>query len=164
MEDRIDMYGVLTLQVTDLNGQVVQLQRCRNRIVTSGRRLAAELFTGVFSATPLSPISHMGVGTGSNPPADADNALGGQRGDRKPITVTYQQFDEVKQPATIRRVQISLQAVFDYNDANDSNFALREAGIFNNATAGMLYSRVVFDQAVVKTNTFKLTLLWDVIF
>ena len=40
---------------------------------------------------------------------------------------------------------------------------LREAGVFNAATGGVMYNRVVF-QDVTKTDAFKLTLLWDIVF
>ena len=40
---------------------------------------------------------------------------------------------------------------------------LREAGIFTAAAGGTLYNRVVFDP-VTKADTFKLTLIWDIVF
>ena len=50
----------------------------------------------------------------------------------------------------------------DFGDANGTA-PLREAGIFTAETNGVMYNRVVFDP-VTKTNAFKLTLLWDIVF
>ena len=90
-----------------------------------------------------------------------------QRGGRKPFTeVTYTDFDEPVPGgggAVVRRVRASVTAVFDFGEANDTTTPLREAGIFNAATGGVMYNRVVFEP-VTKTNSFKLTLLWDIVF
>jgi hypothetical protein len=102
----------------------------------------------------------MAVGTGANAPADTDAALQAQRSDRKAITsnVLTQFLD-----SGVSRIRVSLQAVFDFNEANDPAVPLREAAIFTAAAGGVMYNRVVFEP-VTKTDAFKLTLLWDVIF
>ena len=66
-------------------------------------------------------------------------------------------------PRPAGRIRVSLQAVFDFNEANDPAVPLREAAIFTAAAGGVMYNRVVFEP-VTKTDAFKLTLLWDVIF
>ena len=63
----------------------------------------------------------------------------------------------------IQRAHLSLTAVFDFNEANDPAIPLTEAGIFTAATGGVMYNRVVF-APVTKTNAFKLTLFWDIVF
>jgi hypothetical protein len=135
MNEVMNMQGHLTLQLTDNEGRVVHHQQRHNRIVTSGRELVAQLFTGVSSGTPPAPISHMAVGT-----SKADPVTGG----------------------AVRRVRVRLQTVFDFDDANGTE-PLREAGIFNAATAGRMYNRVTFAD-VTKTNAFKLTLIWEITF
>jgi hypothetical protein len=57
---------------------------------------------------------------------------------------------------------VSLQSVFDFGEANGTD-PLREAGIFTAPSAGTIYNRIVFDP-VTKANTFKLTLIWDIVF
>ena len=52
--------------------------------------------------------------------------------------------------------------MFDFGDANGAE-PFREAGIFTAENGGVMYNRVVFD-AVTKTDAFKLTLLWDIVF
>ena len=167
MDENLDMRGRVTLQLTDRRGRVVHRQQRANRIVRSGRRLVAELFGGVASGTPPVRVTHIAVGSDGTPPADGQTALLAQRGGRKPFTeVTYTDFDEPVPGgggAVVRRVRASVTAVFDFGEANDTTTPLREAGIFNAATGGVMYNRVVFEP-VTKTNSFKLTLLWDIVF
>ena len=102
----------------------------------------------------------MAVGEGSDPAADGDTALQTQRGDRNPISSTN---ISVVSEGGVDRVHVSLEAVFDFDQVNDAATPLREAGIFTADTGGVMYNRVVFEP-VTKTNAFRLTLLWDVIF
>ncbi len=167
MEESLEMRGRVTLQLTDRQGHIVYQREQANRIVQSGRRLVAQLFGGVTSGTPPAPVTHMAVGTDATAPDDSQTALLAQRGGRKPFTeVTYTNFDEPVPgggTAVVRRVRASVTAVFDFEEANDSVTPLREAGIFNAASGGVMYNRVVF-APVTKTNSFKLTLLWDIVF
>jgi hypothetical protein len=61
------------------------------------------------------------------------------------------------------RLRVTLQTVFDFAEANDPSVPLREAGIFTAETGGVMYNRVVFEP-VTKTNAFRLTLFWEIIF
>jgi hypothetical protein len=163
--ESMDMRGRFTVHLTDGGGHVVHRQVRNNRIVKSGRRLVAELFGGVLSGTPPTQVSHVAVGTNGAAPSDDDLALGAQRGNPNPITeVTYTDFDE-PMPSTsdvVKRTRVSVTAVFDFDEANGSD-PLREAGLLTAATGGVLYNRVVFEP-VTKTNAFKLTVLWDIVF
>ena len=164
MRDTADMRGALTIQLTDADGRVVYRQHRHNRIVKTGRRLVAELFGGVTAGTPPAKVTHVAVGTDAKAPTDNDGALGAERA-RNPITeVAYTDFDERPQGAaeTVKRTRVSLTAVFDFDQANDA-VPLREAGVFTAATGGVMYNRVTLDP-VTKTNAFKLTVLWDVVF
>jgi hypothetical protein len=160
MQETLDMRGKLTLQLNDRAGRVVQRQRCKNRIVTSGRTLISEMFTGQFAGPPPTPISHIGVGSGGTTPADTDVALETQRGNRNAITdIAQTTFLD----AGVMRLRVTLQTVFDFAEANDPSVPLREAGIFTAETGGIMYNRVVFEP-VTKTNAFRLTLFWEIIF
>jgi hypothetical protein len=161
----MEMRGRLTLCLSDRDGQIVHHQVRGNRIVASGRRLVAQLFGGVSSGTPPVPVSHVAVGTNATAPSDDDDALRAQRGAPNPITeVTYTPFDEPVPGGSdvVKRTRASVTAVFDFGDANGSA-PLREAGLLTAATGGVLYNRVVF-QPVTKTDAFKLTVLWDIVF
>ena len=163
MREQIEMRGQLTLRLTDQTGQVVREQQYRNRIVISGRMLVAQMFGGNPAGTLPTPVTHMAVGTGAADPADDDADLKSPRSIRKPIAAPqYISFEETTDKGKVKRVRVSLTAVFDYNEANGGE-PLREAGIFTAETGGVMYNRVVFDP-VTKTKAFKLTLLWDIIF
>jgi hypothetical protein len=160
MKDRMEMAGRLTIVLRDRSGAVTLERTQPNRIVAGGRRLVAEMFAGQTTGQPRTPVSAIAVGTGSVDPADADTVLGAQRGSPKPISkVDYGTFTD---PATnVARVRVQLTAVLAFGDANDPATPLREAGLLNDA--GVLYSRVVF-QPVTKTDTFELTLIWEIVF
>jgi hypothetical protein len=165
MRESTDMRGTVTLELTDAAGTVVHRQQRRNRIVKSGRRLVAERFAGVPTGIPPSQVSHVAVGSDGTAATDDNSQLGNQRGGRNPITqIGYIDIEE-KPPGsveTIKRTRASLSAVFDFNEANGPD-PLREAGVFTAATGGVMYNRVTFDP-VTKTNAFKLTVLWDIVF
>jgi hypothetical protein len=158
MKDLMGMTGRLTLVLRDGDGTVVLEQVQDNRIVSSGRRLVAEMFAGTTTGGPRLPVSRIAVGEGSTEPADGDTALVAARGAARPISkVEYL-------PVTtdgVARVRVRLTALLDFGDANNPAVPLREAGLFNDA--GVLYSRVTF-QPVTKTDTFQLTLIWDIDF
>jgi hypothetical protein len=90
-------------------------------------------------------------------------ALVAARAPRNPITtVTYSEVTESSPGGPVKRIRASLQTIFDFNEANGAE-PLREAGIFTAAAGGVMYNRVVFDP-VTKSNNFKLTLIWDIVF
>lgn len=158
MQETMDMQGRLRLLVEDRDGRIVADRTHANRIVKSGRQLAAQLFAGV-SGTPPSKVSHMAVGTGADPATDDQTALLAER-DRNAVSAPI--YTEVVDSGGIKRIKVSLQTVFDFGEANGAA-PLREAGIFTAETGGTMYNRVVFDP-VTKADTFKLTLIWDVVF
>ncbi len=163
MQEGMDMKGQLTLIAVDREGRTIFQRTHRNRIVKAGRQLVAQLFGGVTAGTPPSKVTHMGVGTGSSAETDDQMDLEAPRLPRKPISsVTYADVIDSSSGTPVKRVKATLQVVFDYADANGDT-PLREAAIFTALTAGTMYNRVVFD-AVTKNSTFKLTLLWDVLF
>jgi hypothetical protein len=164
MHENNDMRGRLRLLLCDAQGRVVQEQHPHNRIVQSGRTLVAQLFAGVAGGTPPAKVTHMAVGTDATPAADNQVRLLAERAPRRAISeVSYVDFDEAVAGVTTRRVRATLKAIFDFADANDPAVPLREAAIYTDAAAGIMYNRVVFEP-VTKTNAFKLTLLWDVTF
>lgn len=163
MRESNDMRGALTVQVTDQHGAVVYAAQHKNRIVTSGRSLVAQLFAGVAGGVPPGQVTHMGVGTDATAPNDGDSALKAERAPRRAISsVDYSEISEGTGGDEVKRVRARLTAVFDFGDANGTE-PLREAGIFTAENGGIMYNRVVFEP-VTKTDAFKLTLLWDIVF
>ena len=160
MKETNDIHGNVRLVLQDRTGKTVSDVRFKNRIVTTGRRMVAEFFSGSFAGSPPTAVTHMAIGTDGSDTADTDVTLGAQRGERKGISSV--QLSEITEDG-VRRVQVALQAVFDFTEANDPNVPLREAAIFNAESGGVMYNRVVFEP-VTKTDAFKLTLFWDIVF
>jgi hypothetical protein len=158
MQDTMNMQGRVRLIGQTRDGRVVLDRSHANRIVQAGRRLVAQHFAGV-PGTPPAIVSHMGVGTGATAPADGDVSLVAERA-RNPVAAPV--YSAVVDGTGVQRIKVSLQTVFDFGDANGAD-PLREAAIFTAASGGTMYNRVVFD-AVTKANTFKLTLIWDIVF
>lgn len=159
MNEEMNMRGSVTMLLTDREGAVAYERRHHNRIVKAGRDLVAKLFAGAPGVTQPTRVTHMAVGTDGTDPADEQTALLKERAPRKAIEeVTFSDFTD----AGVRRVRVTLRAVFDFEEGNGPE-PLREAAIFNAASGGVMYNRVTFKD-VTKTNAFKLTLLWDITF
>ena len=158
MLETMNMQGRVRLLAEARDGRVILDRWHANRIVKAGRELVAQRFAGV-PGTPPAVVSHMAVGTGSAAPADGDTGLVAERA-RNPVNAPV--YTAVVDASGIQRVKVSLQTVFDFGEANGAD-PLREAAIFTAAADGTMYNRVVFD-AVTKANTFKLTLIWDIVF
>lgn len=168
MEESMNMHGRLTLHLVDRNGRVVETRRQPNRIVKTGRLLVAQVFADDIDINGKSKkstsVTHMAVGSGAAVATDDQTGLVSERSPRKRITdVSFTEFNEAIGTVSTRRVKVTLTAVFDFDEANDPAVPLREAGMFTAATGGVMYNRVVFEP-VTKTDTFKLTLLWDITF
>ena len=163
MRENNDMRGALTVEVTDRQEALIYTAQHKNRIVTSGRTLVAQLFGGVPGGVGPSAVTHMAVGTDATAPGDGDAALRAERAPRRAISsVDYSEISEGAGGGEVKRVRARLTAVFDFGDANGAE-PLREAGIFTAEAGGVMYNRVVFEP-VTKTDAFKLTLLWDIVF
>lgn len=167
MQEQIDMRGQLTLRMSDKKGEVVQERRFKNRIVTSGRQLVAQLFAGIDP--PPTPVTQMAVGTDGTPAADEQTSLLAERpateaSPRKEIdrdNINFNVFVEDRgTPEQVQRYRVLLTTVFDFDEANGTE-PLREAAIFN--SDGVMYNRVAF-APVTKTADFQLTLLWEIVF
>jgi hypothetical protein len=154
----MDMQGEVRLLLEDRAGRLLLDRTHRNRIVKSGRQLVAQLFAGVEGTLP-SKVTHMAVGTGKDEAKDDQDKLTAERA-RNPVGKPA--YTEIVDDKGVKRIKVSLQSVFDFGEANGTE-PLCEAGIFTAPTGGTIYNRVTFDP-VTKAPTFKLTLIWDIVF
>lgn len=156
--ESIELKGLLSLVLTDRKGQTVLQQNASNMVVTSGRDLVAKLFAN----QKIDPVNFVAVGIGNTPADEADQALADQLGPRKPFLDAFDpsvHLSSVGEGADLRK-KITRTVELDFNEANG---ALTEAGLFNAAEGGIMYNRVVFP-TVTKTDSFKLTLIWEILF
>jgi hypothetical protein len=158
MRETMDMQGKVRLLLEDSEGRLLLDRTHPNRIVKSGRQLVAQLFAGV-EGTPPSKVTHMAVGTGKDEAKDDQVGLQAERA-RNPVGKPV--YGEIVDDKGVKRIKVSLQSVFDFGEANGAE-PLCEAGLFTAKSEGTIYNRVTFDP-VTKANTFKLTLIWDIVF
>ncbi|MBE5228176.1 MAG: hypothetical protein INR81_03325 [Microcystis aeruginosa PMC 728.11] len=154
IQDTMDIKGSLTIQKRDLNNQLVEEIHANNTIVTSGRRLVAQLFSKDFKDT-IKPVSEIAIGGNDKAVSDDDLQLA-QEIFRKKIN-PIKDSDLVLLPDS-KRIKLTITADLQ---AGEGNGELKEAALFN--ADGVMYNRVIF-KPINKTPDFTLTLIWEIFF
>ena len=153
IQDTMDIKGSLTIQKRDLNNQLVEEIHANNTIVTSGRRLVAQLFSKDFKDT-IKPVSQIAIGGNDKAVSDDDQKLD-QEIFRKEIN-PIKDSDLVVLPD--KRIKLTITADLQ---AEEGNGELKEAALFNEDE--VMYNRVIFTP-INKTPDFTLTLIWEITF
>ena len=154
IQDTMDIKGSLTIQKRDLNNQLVEEIHANNTIVTSGRRLVAQLFSKDFKDT-IKPVSEIAIGGNDKAVSDDDVELA-QEIFRKKIN-PIKDSDLVLLPDS-KRIKLTITADLQ---AEEGNGELKEAALFNEDK--VMYNRVIF-KPINKTPDFTLTLIWEITF
>ncbi|MCZ8225574.1 MAG: hypothetical protein O9324_16895 [Microcystis sp. LE19-84.1B] len=154
IQDTMDIKGSLTIQKRDLNNQLVEEIHANNTIVTSGRRLVAQLFSKDFKDT-IKPVSEIAIGGNDKAVSDDDLQLA-QEIFRKKIN-PIKDSDLVLLPDS-KRIKLTITADLQ---AEEGNGELKEAALFNEDK--VMYNRVIF-KPINKTPDFTLTLIWEITF
>ncbi|NCQ91376.1 MAG: hypothetical protein GPI94_11440 [Microcystis aeruginosa LG13-03] len=154
IQDTMDIKGSLTIQKRDLNNQLVEEIRANNTIVTSGRRLVAQLFSKDFKDT-IKPVSQIAIGGNDKAVSDDDLQLA-EEIFRKKIN-PIKDNDLVLLPDS-KRIKLTITADLQ---AGEGNGELKEAALFNEDK--VMYNRVIF-KPINKTPDFTLTLIWEITF
>lgn len=154
IQDTMDIKGSLTIQKRDLNNQLVEEIHANNTIVTSGRRLVAQLFSKDFKDT-IKPVSQIAIGGNDKAVSDDDLQLA-QEIFRKKIN-PIKDSDLVLLPDS-KRIKLTITADLQ---AGEGNGELKEAALFNEDK--VMYNRVIF-KPINKTKDFILTLIWEITF
>lgn len=154
IQDTMDIKGSLTIQKRDLNNQLVEEIHANNTIVTSGRRLVAQLFSKDFKDT-IKPVSQIAIGGNDKAVSDDDLQLA-EEIFRKKIN-PIKDNDLVLLPDS-KRIKLTITADLQ---AGEGNGELKEAALFNEDK--VMYNRVVF-RPINKTPDFTLTLIWEITF
>jgi len=139
LNDKLSLTGALTVSV---NGEVVR--DIRNLVVTSGKELVAANLQG----GTVTPMTHMGVGSGSVAASSADVALGAQI-DRNALSTSG---------GTVSAAVVTYECTWLPGDGTG---ALTEAGLFSAASGGTMLARTVFP-VVNKGTDDNVTIVWDV--
>lgn len=162
MTDTLDIKGNLTIHKISTNHQIIETIHAHNNIVTTGRDLVAKLFIGKSKDT----ISYFAVGTGSNEVLYNETQLNREIFRKKLpdlVVENIEKFTLTQGDIKSERIKLSIKADLETGDANGT---LTEAALFT-ADKGdknsIMYNRVVF-RPINKTQDFKLTLIWEILF
>jgi len=123
MNDGLKMKGEVEIILTKPDG--TQTTEKQNLIVNTGKNFAASALINTSS----SPFTHMAIGTGTTPAALTDTALESQL---------------VRQAFTTSSVTNNVVSLSTTYAEGVGTGAITEAGIFNAASGGTMFSRVVF--------------------
>lgn len=142
-EKTSSVLGSLRLLLVDENG-VTKLDRVEDNLVTTiGKTFIA---SRLISDTAILKLSHMAVGSGSTAAAIGDTELDTELG--RAVLVSQTSLDNVA----------SVSATFGPGVGTG---AIVETGIFNAASAGIMFNRSVFT-GVNKSPTDTLTISWAI--
>lgn len=152
MKDNLKLKGLITLTLTDKNGNVKDKREIKNQITNTGLAQMA-LLAGDASAVPF---TFLALGTGTNAAAATDTAL------QTETSVS----GLARAAATVSRVTVTvandtLQLLKAFTAAGDA--AITECGIFNAASVGTMLGRQVFSVVNVATDDI-LTITYKVYF
>ena len=155
VSEDLDIKGRLTLQKRNADDEILAEIAVNNTIVLTGRDLVARLF---INQPGIRTISHVAVGTDNAVTTGDDKQLKAECF-RKEIGIIKP--DEVVTTNQGRR-KVTISVDLELGEANSTK-PLTEAGLFNAQQGGVMYNRVIFSP-ISKTNQFKLTLIWEIIF
>lgn len=139
---QIKAIGSLNIVVTDASGAVKHDVQVKNMVVSVGKNFIAQRTAS--ATTPV--MSHMAIGSIETIPVAADVALLGElgRAELSEITVTEN--------------TVSYKAVFLPGVGSGE---VREAGIFNDETAGVMLCRTSF-AVINKAAADTMTIFWNI--
>ena len=128
-------------------GSLVLWDEGHNLVTAVGLNLLRDRLRG---ASGVEALSHTAVGTGSTAPASGDTAL------------QAEVFRDIFTQVTVSAASMVIRYYLGPNDANGNT--LREAGLFNASSGGVLYARRLFASAITKTIDLAVTIEWTLTF
>lgn len=129
IKERATVIGVPTLRLIGPDGAEKDRRVCENMIVDSGLEMIANHFIDASAAIP----GYMEIGEGSTSPSKVDSGLEMGLGNRKAFSNAF-----VETADEISAVFVGLF------EEGESTGAITEAGLFVDASAGVMTNRVVF--------------------
>lgn len=136
--------GTVTAIVVDAaTGRELSRQACQNSVVAVGRNQIRDAIHGDAISAP----SRFAVGTGSTAVADGD------------IQLVAEVWRDAFTSKTKSGGGVRIKYFLTPNLANGNT--LRECGLFNAPSGGIMYARVVLGEAIVKTSSISVVFLWD---
>lgn len=137
-----DITANVHLELRGPTGELKEVRDVHNLIVDVGRN---GIMQQILASPTISKPTHMGIGTGSTSPAAGNTALGTEI-DRNALTSKSGNVGVVTM-------------VGDWAAGDGTNSAIAEAGIFDAASTGNMYSRATFT-AINKGASDTLSITW----
>ncbi|HIC40656.1 MAG TPA: hypothetical protein EYO74_04550 [Piscirickettsiaceae bacterium] len=148
MKDNIKATGKVHLILTGPDGKIKQEQKVKNLVVEDG----LEYISSRMKDATVTAMSHMAVGTSSTTPA-ADNAV---------ITSEVTALRAALTSTVVSGSKVTYTALFaDHSGTNSNAYALKNAGILNAPSGGVLLAHTTFD-VITKAPLDTLTITWAV--
>jgi hypothetical protein len=147
--ERVIGRGILTFELFDADGNLVDSREEENLIVTAGFGHITNRMVGTSSGV----MSHMAVGTGATAAAAGDTTL-----QTELARVALDSITRVT--TTLTNDTVQHVATFP---AGTGTGAITEAGILNASSSGTLQNRVVFS-VINKGASDSLVITWKIIF
>ena len=146
INENLKLSGQLDIVLKDKNGNVKTERTEKNLVVNAGLAYIASRMVGTAKAV----MSHMALGSSSTAEAAGQTDLLSILGSREALDST----------TIIGSNAEKVQYVSSF-EAGDGTGAVKEAGIFNNATGGDMLSRTTFD-VVNKAADDSMTVTWTI--
>lgn len=151
----IEVGGALSIVVTDEFGSIKQDLYVPNLVVTTGKAFIASRIVGTAAAV----MSHMGLGLDATAEVVANTTLGTE------LTVVggFTNYSRAAVTGTASGNVVTYTANFPANNpsAPAGGAVLREAGIFNQSTAGTMLCRTTYP-IVTKLPADALSITWTI--
>jgi hypothetical protein len=147
LQEKLVAKGTLTITITDADGNVKEQQE-KNLVVSTGLAFITSRMEGVSSPV----MSHMAIGTSTTAAQAADTSLLAQAA-RTALSSTTR--------VTTNVTNDSIQYVATFAPGVGTG-AITEAGLFNDATAGSMLCRTVFN-VVNKDAADSMAITWKIV-
>ncbi len=152
LSENHDLKGKLTILKIDSNNQVLSEFTAHNDITLSGRKLVAQL----FADKGVKPVDSILLGTGKKEFDAKDEALA------EPIDHSGVKIEKTDITEESERIKLILVGTLQEKEEGLDGTALTEACLYSSGS-NVMYNRVQF-LPINKTEKFKLTMIWEIIF
>ncbi len=142
--DAIKLFGVVTAEVFNADGKLVNREVSNNLILTAGKNMIADR---LLASPTLGVATHMGVGTSGTAAAAGDTTITG----------------ETRVALTSKTRSTNVVTYVGDWAAGQATATLQEAGLWDAASSGILVGRSTFT-SIVKgaSDTLKITWTWTI--
>jgi hypothetical protein len=125
-------------------GETLRQGETHNLVTNAG----LDLIRDFLDSQAPDGLTHFAVGTDGTAVAAGDTTLGGEV------------FRDVFTQTTPTAQTLAISYFLGSGDANSNSLA--EAGLFNDASAGTMFARVVLSPAIAKTSSIAVTFTWTI--